>query len=155
MRRRPLTGMHSKQKDPAMKRDDVFPSKYFRGADFAQPKVLTIDVVHMELLKTNGKEESKPVAYFKKAKKALVLNRTNFDAITDIAGDDDYDNWPDTRIELYSVMQEVRGEMKNCVRVRAPQAELSLEPKKAKAKTGSKPKPSIQDDMDDEVPFTR
>jgi hypothetical protein len=92
-----------------MKRDDVFPSKYYRGGDFEQPKVLVIESIRLESLKQpNGETTTKPVAYFKGAKKSLVLNRTNWDVIADIVGRDDTDTWPGTRVELYSVTQEVR-----------------------------------------------
>lgn len=143
-----------------MKRDDAFPSKYFHGGDFDQPKIVTIKSVCFEPLRNNdGKEETKPVAYFEGAAKGLVLNVTNWDAITDIVGDDDSKSWPDHRIELYSIPVEVRGKVTKGVRVRAPQDELRLqprlEPRTRKAKPVPPPKSSVADDLDDEVPFTR
>jgi hypothetical protein len=134
-----------------MKRDDVFPSKYFKGSDLPEPKVVTIEIVKNEVFKNTGKEEVKPVVYFKKTKKALILNRTNWDSISDITGQADTDNWPNHRIELYSKMQEVRSEMKNCVRVRAP--EDLLTPKK---KPPAPAKQTLAEELDEEVPsFSR
>ncbi len=133
-----------------MKKDDVFPSKYFKGSDLPEPKVVTIEIVKNEVFKNTGKEETKPVVYFKKTKKCLILNRTNWDSICDITGKDDMDDWPGQRIELYSKMQEVRSEMKNCVRVRAP--EDLLTPKK---KPLAQAKPPLAEELDDEVPFSR
>jgi hypothetical protein len=55
----------------------------------------------MEDLKDmSGKTTSKLVVTFKGRKKALVMNRTNYDAVADLHGEET-NNWPGKFIELY------------------------------------------------------
>ena len=109
------------------KRDEVFPSKYPKASDLnGKPIAFVIESAVQETLKTlDGIEQGKTVLYFKKAKKALPLNLTNCDAVADATGEDDIDLLPGHRIELYPTTKE------------KPPA----------------PKPSVADDMDDEIPF--
>jgi hypothetical protein len=81
------------------KRDDVFPSKYLKCADLkGKPITVTIERAPIETLKgPDGREDTKNVLHFAGAKKTLPLNRTNWDSIAEITGEDDSDNWRDTR----------------------------------------------------------
>jgi hypothetical protein len=130
-----------------MRKHDIFPSKYLSAVDLhGKPHVLEIASAPLETLNNNGTEQRKIVVYFKNAKKRLPLNLTNFDAISVIAGTDETDDWPGTRIEVYPTTTEMKGETRPCIRIRAPSApELQLAPK-AKPK---QPEPSL----DDEIPF--
>jgi hypothetical protein len=132
-------------------RDEVFPSRFLKAADLGgKPTVVTIKEVSREKLKNgNGEETSKSIAYFKGAKKGLVLNVTNWDKIADITGEDDSDNWPGHRIEVFPTTTEIGGETKDCIRVREPaQGELP-KPKKPVVV----PKPPLSEEMDDEIPW--
>jgi hypothetical protein len=130
-----------------MRKHDIFPSKYQSAADLGgKPHVLEIASAPLETMTNNGTEQRKVVVYFKNAKKRLPLNLTNFDAISAIAGTDETDDWPGTRIEVYPTTTEMKGETRPCIRIRAPSApEPQLVPK-AKSK---QPEPSL----DDEIPF--
>ncbi len=101
-------------------------------------------------------------------KKCLPLNLTNFDAVVAITGEDDSDNFPGHKLELYPTQTEMRGKMTDCIRIRPPaQPELSAKtpaaksgPAKKKPATAAKPKqdgaaekPTLAEEMDDEVPF--
>src|SRR5262249_40359664 len=110
--------------------------------------VLTIKSASLEKLKNgNGEEETKTVLYFEKAKKGLILNRTNWDKIAELTGEDDSDNWPGHRIEAYPTQTEMRGKTVDCIRIRAPAQRDWPKPKPPA------PKPSLADELDDEVPF--
>jgi hypothetical protein len=133
------------------KRDDVFPSKYLKASDLnGKPVVVTIKEASMEKLKNgNGEEETKTVLYFEKAKKGLILNRTNWDKIADITGEDDSDNWPSHRVEMFPTTTEMKGKEVDCIRIRKPaQGELP-KPKKPVVV----PKPPLSEEMDDEIPW--
>jgi hypothetical protein len=127
------------------KRDDVFPSKYLKASDLnGKPCVVTITSAPLETLKTpDGKEDTKTVLYFRSAKKTLPLNRTNWDAVADIAGDDT-DAWPGCQVELYPTKTEMRGDVVACIRIRAPS--------QGQLKTPAK-KPPPADDMGDVLPW--
>jgi hypothetical protein len=137
-----------------MTRDELFPStsKFFRASDLsAGPVVVEIEVVRMEELRNNGKAETKPVAYFRRQRKALVINRTNFDAIGDATNIFDTDKWPGRTIELFPATTEMNGQIVPCVRARKPQPGAP-----ALTTTGKPLKPARKistDDMDDEIPF--
>lgn len=124
-------------------RDDVFPSKYLKAADLGgKPITVTIESAPLETLKNpEGKEQLKTVLYFMKAKKALPLNMTNWDAVAEIAGGDS-DDWPGCQVELYPDKTQMAGKIVDCIRVRAPaQRELP------------KPKPPLKEEMGEDIPF--
>ena len=94
----------------------------------------------------DGGEQAKTVLSFRNTKKTLPLNITNWDAIADVTGEADTDQWPGYRIELFPTTTEMKGKTVDCIRIRAPaQREL---PKPAPA-----PKSPPADDMDDDSPF--
>jgi hypothetical protein len=62
---------------------------------------VTIDHVQVEEIKGDRGTEKKLVAHFVGKDKALVLNRVNSEAIAQIAGTDDYDNWIGVNVVLY------------------------------------------------------
>ena len=132
-----------------MKRDEVFPSKYLKSTDLNGGRIeATIERAMLETLKSpDGKEQTKMVLYFRKARKALPLNRTNFEAVSEVVGDDETDRWPGHRIELYADKTQMAGKTVDCVRIRAP-AQRELPQQKSPA-----PKPSPDDETDDGVPF--
>jgi len=130
------------------KRDDVFPSKYLKASDLKGNIVVVIESADEEPLKVlDGKEQTKTVLYFKGAKKGLPLNLTNWDAVAAITGEDDSDQWPGHRIEIYPTTTTMQGKPVDCIRIRPPaQGELP------KVKPPA-PKPTVEDDMDDKIPF--
>ena len=90
-----------------MKVNEAFPSKFLKADDLQDRTVkLTIDRVEMDEV-GDGR---KPIAYFKDAKKGLVLNVTNARAIATLAGDD-MDTWTGTQIELFSTPVTFKGQV--------------------------------------------
>jgi hypothetical protein len=145
-----------------MKRSEVFQSKYLHCEDLGgKPVAVTISKATFELLKSpNGEEQHKTVLYFNGAKKSLPLNRTNWDSVAEICGDDT-DGWAGSRIELFPSKTELRGKPTDCIRIRPPQQQAM--PLKQTAK---KPPPPVvepepdedvaeacSDDLSDEIPF--
>jgi len=130
-------------------RNDVFPSKYLKAADLnGKPITVVIATATLETLKSpEGKEQLKTILTFKGTKKALPLNLTNFDACAEITGEGDTDNWPGHSLELYPSTTELKGKVKDGIRIRPPaQRELPKQNPPA-------PKQPLADEMDDQIPF--
>jgi len=132
-----------------MKTSDFYQSKYLKAKDLDRPKIVAISEVTSETFRNSS--DPKALCHFKGMRKPLILNRVNTQAIEDITGTDEMDDWPGVKVEIYPDVTEVNGEKKACVRVRAPdQAELPtrrpIKPAKPRANGGD-------DDMDDEIPF--
>lgn len=129
--------------------NDAFPSKYLKPADLADgPVVATVKLAELEKIRGfDGKETAKVIVYFTKKLKPLILNRTNFEAIGDICGSFESEDFPGTKIELF--VQKVSGPngIVDGVRVRPPGA--VEKPKKAAKGSDEKP------DYDDEIPFAK
>ena len=122
-----------------MKENDVFPSRFAAAADLKGREVpLTIDRVELETFEN----KQKPIVFFKGAEKGLVCNKTNFNLIALIAGEDT-DDWPGKSIILYPTMVDFKGETKEAIRVRRPPeppAPVTVEAQ-------------VDDDLADEIPF--
>ncbi len=134
-----------------MRKNDVFPSKYWRPGDLSTPAVVTIKSAPYENLKTpDGKAQGKTVLYFHETSKALPLNLTNWDSVAEIAGEDT-DDWSGKQIELYGDETQVGAATKPCIRIRKPdqgQLPLATETRRPIAKPP-------HDDMDDAIPDFR
>jgi hypothetical protein len=61
-----------------------------------------IEAVRMEEVKNDDGVEKKLVAHFVGKDKALILNRTNCEALEDICGTDDYAAWAGHMVVLYA-----------------------------------------------------
>lgn len=101
-----------------MKVSQLFPSKYVKAADLNGKTVtLTIAKLVMEELGHGPEKERKPVLYFQKATKGLVLNRTNAMTIAGLYGDES-DHWEGKRISIYPTRIRAFGAMQDTIRVR-------------------------------------
>lgn len=97
-------------------------SRFYKAADLKDAPVrLKIKSVSLENVAPEGAPESrKIVARFEGHDKALIVNKTNYELITDIFESPDTDDWIGGEIELFfdpTVMH--MGERKGGVRVRA------------------------------------
>jgi hypothetical protein len=122
-------------------KNDVFPSKYLKPSDLKNgPEVGKISVAVLDDLKGfSGTPEKKLVVYFQRKLKPLILNRTNWDSIADLYGDES-DNWPGCEIEVYATTVPMNGQEKDTIRIRKPSA---------RAKKAS---PPPRNEMSDAVP---
>jgi hypothetical protein len=104
-----------------MNRNDLFPSRYIKASDLAgKPLTLAIKSASVDALKNmKGDSEDKLVVSFVGQPKKFVVNRTNYDVIADLYGDET-DQWPGKKIELFPSKANLGGRSVDCVRVRAP-----------------------------------
>ncbi len=100
---------------------DAFPSNWFKAADLNNRTVkVTIDKVIFEEIGQN--KDKKPVMYFEKVKKGLVLNKTNATEIAAKHGET-MEGWTGKEIELFSMMVPFQGQNVAAIRVRAVKPE--------------------------------
>lgn len=98
--------------------DDLFPSPYLKASDIAHEPIVTISKIEREKMKNKeGKEEAKPVIYFREYEKGVILNRTNANVIESLYGKD-IDEWVGCRVQLYSAIVEAFGERKPAIRIK-------------------------------------
>lgn len=130
-----------------MKLNDAFESKYMSVSDLdGENLIVTIKSIEMETLKgRDGKpDDEKPVLFFKGLQKGMVVNKTNWKAITKATNEEDSDDWIGKSIELYEgEATTFSGDVVAALRV------------KAKPPKASKPAPAKRVDDDDEEPEER
>jgi hypothetical protein len=139
-------------KDTIMKISAAFPSNYLKCADLGdQPRVVTVRTCVMEELGQGKDKEKKPVLYFEKGPKGLVLNVTNANTITKVYSDDTA-NWTGKPIELYPTQVEFRGDTVDAIRIRVPDepapAAAAAAPPPA---SGNDAAPMADDNLDEEL----
>lgn len=102
-----------------MRMRDALPSRYLSGDDLDGDVVVTIDRVVLESFRDprTRVETRKPVMYFQRAKRGLIVNRTNWRAVADLYGDES-DHWAGKRIVLAPAMVDAYGKQTKAVRVR-------------------------------------
>lgn len=94
---------------------NAFPSKFLKAADLqGQRVVVYIKSVEMEDLG----DDRRPVIYFHKKDKGLVLNKTNATEIADRYGPQT-EGWINQPIELYAARVEFQGKKMEGLRVNA------------------------------------
>lgn len=81
-----------------MKMNEMFPSNYLKGDEIRGKRLLVIiKSGQLEEMQDGGQ---KPVLYFERASKGLVLNKTNGDTLAEAYGDDS-DAWIGKPVILY------------------------------------------------------
>ena len=109
----------------------MFPTEYLAAEEFGGKDVtLTIRDVKFDDLKLNdGGTERKPIVYFEKTKKKLVLNKTNATTIAKLHGSEAR-GWIGKRIALFPTECQAFGNTVDCIRVRSklPKAEPEQRP---------------------------
>ncbi len=125
-----------------------FPSKYLKADDLnGRPALGTIARVVSELI--GADKNPKPVCYFTETSlKPFVLNLTNSVSIAAIAGTEDTDEWPGTKVVLFPTSTFFQGKDTPCIRVRAPK----LKPAVVAPKVVDPPALTEQESPDDDVP---
>ncbi len=97
--------------------DEAFPSIWLKAADLNNRTVkVTIDKVLFEEIGQH--KDKKPVMYFEKVQKGLVLNKTNATTIGAMHGEI-MEGWTGKEIELFSMMVPFQGQNVRAIRVRA------------------------------------
>jgi hypothetical protein len=105
-------------KEPDMKKNDVFPSKYLKSEDIeGREPLVVIDRIVMEEL-TDG--ERKPVMYFRDKKKGMIVNRTNWMACEFLYGEES-DDWAGKEVTLFvAPVTTPSGKPTRGLRIRGP-----------------------------------
>ena len=98
---------------------EMFPSRWLKGEDLQghEPTVTIARVTFERIQQQDGTEEEKPVVWFQGKDKALILNRTNADAIAELYGDET-DAWPGCSIKLVTERVSAFGKMHDAIRIR-------------------------------------
>jgi hypothetical protein len=106
--------------------EDYYPKRFLSPANVEEDTLVTINEVGAETFQDDdGTKRKKPILYFKESVKPLILNRTNFTRIAEIAGDET-DDWHGTRLILYPDTVSMRGKSVATIRVRpAPKAKAA------------------------------
>ena len=103
-------------------------AKYLKKEDIPSPVNTSILSIKEEEVTTPGKgTETRLVLYFDGLKKGLVLNQANADALEEITGTDDTDEWADTPVQLW-VNPDVTygGKRIGGIRIRKPSSGPTL-----------------------------
>lgn len=128
-----------------MKISQLYPSKYVKAADLNGKTVtLTIAKLVVEELGHGNEKERKPILYFQKATKGLVLNRTNAMTIAGLYGDES-DDWAGKRISIYPTRVRAFGAMQDTIRIRE---EIPALPKPAATAAQVEAQSELDDDED-------
>jgi hypothetical protein len=143
----PAMQSNAKNGVPAMGTiDDYFPSKFLKPDDLDGADVgVTIKSTTEEPFEDDeGKKRLKPILHFREDVKPLIVNKTNFKRIMEVAGKD-HNTWPGTRLILFPD-KLLNGN--DTIRVRIPP-----KPKAKAAPPKPTPEPDIwPDEADDPGP---
>ena len=148
-----------------MKISEAFPSKYVTAPDLnGQDCTLTIKSVTQESV--GNPPQIRPVVYFERTEKGLVLNQTNGNTIALHHGDE-MNNWRGKQIQIYPTTTEFAGKIVDCIRVRTPNQvpipnysaqERANQTLVRPPQTGLEAPlpdspPTLADDLSDDIPF--
>jgi hypothetical protein len=95
---------------------DAFPSKYLKPADL---RGRTVPLMVKRFAMENMRGGKKPVIYFEKTDKGLVLNKTQAKMITNLLGDET-DDWMGKEIAIYPTMVDFQGRPTETIGVKGP-----------------------------------
>lgn len=133
-----------------MKVSQLFPSKFVKAADLnGKPVTLTIKELKIEKMGHGAEEERKPVLFFERATKGLVLNRTNAMVIASLYGDE-ADDWAGKRVTIYPTRVRAFGQMQDCIRVKP---EIPAQPQAQAHPVAPVEEASEIDDQEDVVDY--
>jgi hypothetical protein len=143
-------------------------SKFMNAGDFVSEKALRIKAVTVESM---PRGEQKPVLWFTNHQKGLILNKTNNRTLRGSFGDD-MEGWAGKVLVVYPTQTDFGGKTVGALRVRIPppkqattgatagngqpaKAAKPAKPVAAKSPEAPlpEPKPSLADDLDDEIGF--
>ena len=112
--------------------NDAFPSNYLKASDL-MGKEVEVTIASLEITEM-ADGEKKPIVSFEGKSKALVLNKTNANTITDEFGPET-DSWMGRAITLYPAEVDFQGRRVPAIRLRPTSG------------------PSLGDSADGDIPF--
>ena len=140
--------------------DQAFPSKYLKSADITKPIKVVIRGCRIEGIDEEGKEQ-KPVLYFNKIERGMVLNKTNATMISGAFGPET-DDWTGKKIGLWVDQNVMFGnEKRPGLRVKVFSADPVFEEPDQDQDYAQEQSVTAQtldqetaiDDFDDDIPF--
>lgn len=99
---------------------DYFPSRFLRGDDLEGDMNATVKGSGEEIVGTEEEKEQVLVIYFDEFDKGLILNKTNWEALCELAGSKDTDKWPGTVVGLTTVRVSFKKKLYNTIRIMQP-----------------------------------
>lgn len=100
-----------------MKSHEAFPSNYLKAADLNGKRPI-VTITHVTSEDLGG--DTKRAVHFKGTDKILILNRTNWNTIAEVTGQDDDENWTGHQVVLYATKVDFQGKRTDAIRVEAP-----------------------------------
>ena len=123
-----------------MKMSGVF-STHLKAEELGPKKRINVTIDRVEMEKVG--DDTKPVLYFVGKEKGLALNKTNTNALIEILGSDESDDWMGRTVTLYTTMVDYQGKRVLAIRIDEPTVPA------AKAKPTATREPGSDDDSDD------
>lgn len=130
-----------------MKTSSAFPSNYLRASDLGGREV-SVTISHVNSEPVGRQREMKLIVYFEGKEKGIVLNKTNCKTIEQLAGSDETEDWPGTRVVLFAKEVEFQGDMVEAIRIKAPTVA-----RRQAAPAPPPPPPAREPGDDDDIPF--
>jgi hypothetical protein len=132
-----------------MEKSQAFPSRFFKADDVKDgPIMVTINRLYQGPVGPD--KEEKHILSFTDAAKELVCNATNWDAIADVTGRTDSDDWHGHKIVLVHERVNFGGKTVDAIRIKPParpQQRAPVPPKPAR------PQQEVTGHLDEDVPF--
>ena len=94
--------------------------KYFKATEFPKEIVVTIKSVDRIEFENDGVKTPKPVLSFEETPQGLVVNKTNFTALSMMFGEETND-WTGAKVALYPSRVDFKGKSMPTIKVRRPQ----------------------------------
>lgn len=130
-----------------MKASNAFPSPFLKADDLQGKNVtVTIEGIEMQEIGQGAQKSTKPVISFVGKDKGLVCNKTNWNTIIKLHGDET-DHWRGKRIILSPREVEYQGEMVLSIRVSLQKPNSGVLP------VAPPEEDRIEGDPSQEVPF--
>src|SRR5262245_20570239 len=99
----------------------AFPSRYLQVADLEDgPITAIIKTVDAENVGGENSDLKLVVKFHEPGVKSLVCNLTRAEAIAEIAGSEDTEEWPGTKIQLVRGTTRYQGKKVGCIVVQRP-----------------------------------
>lgn len=96
--------------------NDAFSSRYLKAADL-QGKEYRVNIDKVLMERVVEEEPEKPILYFQRGEKGMVLNKTNAVEMSDALGDETGD-WHGAAVVLFTAKVQFQGKLVDGLRIR-------------------------------------
>ena len=103
--------------------EEQFPGAYLKALDINyKPTIATVKYALVEIVGRDDPQE-KFVIYFEEFVKPMIPNKTNMATMRDLLGVET-DTWAGQKVTLFSIKVNVKGELKDGIRIREADGQL-------------------------------